>query len=383
MNSIDLVIIALAALFAWRGFELGFVRQVTSIVGFLVGLLAGNWLADSLVSGLVASLLIITLSIVITTSAAELLGLKLRAWLHAGKLGMFDRAGGAVGGVLVTAVIVWIGSVVLPLAVPGGDRHLVRDSWIIGFFDRTLPPATDIMLALDDALTEHGLPSDFGQLVAPEQDRSLPSSESFAGTAASAQPSILRIEGRACNGIGTGSGYAVDQGRVVTNAHVVAGMRYPFVETSNGERMRAQVTYFDPSLDIAVLEISDAGLTPLSFAANEPATGVEAVALGYPGGGEYTASPSRILEHFTAISRDIYGERETRRSVYALQGNIQPGNSGGPVLDRSGQVIGTIFARSTTAQQVGYMLSSSDVADVVDASRAGQHNAAQQLRCIQ
>lgn len=381
MNIIDVVIILLAALFAWRGYGLGFVRQATSILGFLLGLVAGNSIAELLGSGLVVSLAIIAFSLILMASIAEIAGIKLRAWLHAGHLGALDRLSGAAGGILVTAAIVWIGSIVLPMAVPPNQQHLVRDSAIIGLLDRSLPPATDVMMALDDALTEHGLPSDFGNPIAISPSDALPSQQSFAGVVATAQPSVLRIEGRACAGIGTGTGYVAAEDLIVTNAHVVAGMRYPFVETTDGRRLRAEITRFDAELDIATLRVSRLGLSPLQYASSDPTTGNAAIVLGYPGGGAFTASPARVLEHFTAVSGNIFGEGQTHRSVYALHANVEPGDSGGPVLNQAGQVIGTTFARSTTTQQIGYMLANGAVQQAVN-SPAG-HSAGEQLRCVQ
>lgn len=381
MNIIDGLILLLIVLLAFRGYELGLVRQVSSIIGFVAGLMAGNALANTLDSSLLASACVIVLSIIIMATLAEALAVRLRAWLHAGKLGIIDRIGGSLGGVLVAGALVWIGSIVLPLVLPPASGHLVRDSTLIGWIDRSVPPATDVLAALEDALSERGIPGTIQGALMPEPDTSLPSHESLAGVSAAAQPSVLRIDGRACTGIGTGSGYVVSNDLIVTNAHVVAGMRYPFVETSDGQRHAAQVVHFDPSLDIAILRATDLRTVPLSFASADPAVGADAVALGYPGGGAFTFEPARVLEHFTAISGDIYGENEVRRSVFALHADVQPGNSGGPVINRAGQVIGTTFARSTTSEAIGYMLTASDSQAAVAAAVAGDYTATDHLRC--
>lgn len=381
VNIIDGLILLLIVLLAIRGYELGLIRQASSIVGFVAGLLAGNWLANALDSSLLSSACIIVLSIIIMAALAEALALRLRAWMHAGKLGIVDHIGGSLGGILVASALVWIGSIVLPLVLPPTSGHLVRDSTLIGWIDRSVPPATDVLAALDDALKERGIASVIQGAITPQPDASLPSRESLAGVSTAAQPSVLRIEGRACEGIGTGSGYATTNDLIVTNAHVVAGMRYPFVETSNGQRHAATIAHFDSSLDIAVLHVSDLQAAPLQFATTDPAVGTEAVVLGYPGGGAFTFTPARVLEHFTAISGDIYGENEIRRSVFALHADVQPGNSGGPVLNRAGQVIGTTFARSTTSEAIGYMLTASDSQAAVAAAKAGNYTGTDHLRC--
>lgn len=381
MNIIDGLILLLIVLLAIRGYELGLIRQASSIIGFVTGLLAGNWLANTLDSSLIASACIIVLSILIMAALAEALAVRLRTWLHAGKLGIVDHIGGSLGGVLVAGALVWVGSIVLPLILPPTSGHLVRDSALIGWIDRSVPPATDVLAALEDALSERGISTAIQGAITPQPDASLPSHESLAGVSAAAQPSVLRIEGRACEGIGTGSGYVATDDLVVTNAHVVAGMRHPFVETSDGKRYTATVAHFDPSLDIAVLRVSGLDAKPLQFVGADPAVGTEAVALGYPGGGPFTFAPARVLEHFTAISGDIYGQNEVRRSVFALHADVQPGNSGGPVLNRAGQVIGTTFARSTTSEAVGYMLTADDSQEAVASAKAEQYTGVNHLRC--
>ncbi len=130
-----------------------------------------------------------------------------------------------------------------------------------------------------------------------------------------------------------------------------------------------------------MLRVPNLRATALDFAATDPAVSAEAVVLGYPGGGAFTFEPARVLEHFTAVSGDIYGENEIRRSVFALHANVQPGNSGGPVLNRAGQVIGTTFARSTTNEAIGYMLTAEDSQDAVASAEAEQYTANDHLRC--
>jgi len=383
MNIIDLLILLLAGIFAWRGFELGLVRQLASIIGFVVGLFVGNWIAAALDSSLAVSVLIIILTIVITAALSELLGARLKRLIHTAKpLHGIDRALGSAGGVLVCGIIVWIGSIVLPTILPPGSGHLVRDSRIIGWLDQTLPPATDVMAALDDSLNERGIFGDFGlNPNLDQQQSSLPSLDTFSNAIDQRQASVLRIEGRACSGLGTGSGFVAASGLVLTNAHVVAGMRYPFVESSDGQRWRAHVVHFDSDLDIAVLSVSNLGLEAIPFASNDPVAGDPGVVLGYPGGGDFTTSPARVLERFTAISRDIYGDRETRRTVFGLHADVEPGNSGGPMLSSGGEVMGVIFARSTTTDAVGYMLANTAVQQALSAGQTGSYGGTAHLRC--
>jgi len=382
MNIIDLLIILLAGVFVWRGYELGIIRQASSIIGFVLGLLLGNWFAQMLDSSLAVAALIILLCVALMAGLSELVGLKLRKAIHGNPLGHADKWLGMAGGLIVCGLIVWIGSIILPSVLPPGQGHLVRDSKIIGLLDQNLPPVTDVMAALDDALSERGVLGDFGSnLGVNPDDGPLPAASEFDGVIRTSGASVLRIEGRSCSGIGTGSGFVSDAGLVITNAHVVAGMRYPFVETRDGQRLRATVAHFDSSLDLAILRVSGLTAEPLAFVGNAPVAGDEGIVLGYPGGGPFTAEPGRVLERFTAISRDIYGDQETRRTVFGLHADVAPGNSGGPMLSRSGEVMGVIFARSTTTDQVGYMLENTAVQDALEDARTATYQGTAHLRC--
>ena len=152
----------------------------------------------------------------------------------------------------------------------------------------------------------------------------------------------------------------VGNGMVATNAHVVAGIDKLFVQDLKGSHA-AKTVWFDPNLDFAVLRVSGLSEPSLTLAVSTVGRGTPAAVLGYPGGGAFNASPAAVIDEITAVGRNIYGSGHTVRDVYELRADVIPGNSGGPLVASNGQVIGVIFAESTTYKHVGYALTTSQV----------------------
>jgi len=147
---------------------------------------------------------------------------------------------------------------------------------------------------------------------------------------------------------------------VVTNAHVVAGIADPTVEDATGSH-GTSVVFFDPSYDLAVMRVRGLTASPLPLDPGTIARGDPAAVLGFPEGGPFTAVPAGVMAEFTAQGRDIYGQGLTVRDVYEIQATVRPGNSGGPLVQPDGKVIGVVFSRSTTNGDIGYALSSPGV----------------------
>ena len=153
----------------------------------------------------------------------------------------------------------------------------------------------------------------------------------------------MRVVGNAC-GLGIeGSGWVAAPGLVVTNAHVVAGIRTPHVDRSDGDLLDARVVSFDRVNDIAVLRVAGLKARPLPLA--DAAEGTPGGLLGYPGNGPYTETAVRVGRVVRIVGRDAYGTFPTSRQVTTIRGEIRSGNSGGPVVDAQGRVITTVFAQ--------------------------------------
>lgn len=365
---VDLLIVVFAASALYRGREIGFVRQLGSTAGFFVGLLLGAWLEPHTVN-LVHSAAARSVVTVATTlgcalvllTVGEYAGIHLKRRLLRNPINRVDNTFGAVLGVFSLLLSAWLIAAILA-AVPSPPlQNAVHKSRIIRTLNNELPAAPGVIAELGHLVDPNGFPQVFiGNEPAPMGSGSTTLSAALKTATARDQASVVKIEGQGCGGIVTGSGFVVNSNEVATNAHVVAGIAHPYVQDSNGTH-RASVVWFDPELDFAVLRVNNLAGPSLSVTAGHAGNGTAAAALGYPGGGPFSAQAATVLDEFTATGRDIYGQGVTNRSIYEIQANIIPGNSGGPLITADGAVIGVVFAQSTTYQHVGYTLTTDKV----------------------
>jgi S1-C subfamily serine protease len=188
--------------------------------------------------------------------------------------------------------------------------------------------------------------------------------------AAIAAPGIVKVTGvaGACSRGQEGTGWVVAPQRVVTNAHVVAGVSEPLVQvTGLGDRLQGEVVLFDAARDLAVIAVPDLEAVPLALGA-ELGPGEPAAVAGFPLDGAYQSSPARVRQVVDARGEDIYGRSGVVREVYSLFADVEPGNSGGPLLDPEGAVVGVIFAKSLDDEDTGYALTLAESQEVIDAA---------------
>lgn len=364
MHIIDALLILFLAGSLLRGTELGLVRQLLSTIAFFAGLFLGIALEPHVVrlAHTPEARLLITVGITlglafIALSLGELAGVVLKQRLVLQRwLDRIDNACGAVIAGISTVILIWLSSVVI-LALPyPGLQAVFRDSAIVGFINGHLPPAPNVVADVGHFISPNGFPNVFIGGEPSSTPASPPTPDQLAAAVAHDRASIVKIEGQGCGGIVEGSGFVVSGDLVATNAHVVAGIANPYVIDGNGQH-RATPIWFDPNLDFAVLRVDNLAEQPLQFNSGTIAHGTQGGVLGYPGGGPFTADTAAVLEEFTAIGRNIYNQGQTTRDVYAVQANVVPGNSGGPLVDLSGNVMGVVFAASTTTNDTGYALS--------------------------
>lgn len=365
---IDLLIILFAASSLYRGREIGFIRQLGSTVGFIAGLFLGAWLHPHVTQfsdttdgkALLAVITTIGAALILLT-VGEYIGIRIKRSFSNRSANRLDVGLGGLLSVVSLLVTVWLlAAVINALPLPGVQAAL-RNSTIVGVLNKRLPPAPDVIANFGRLIDINSFPRVFlDREPTPPDLIQLPDSSALRQAVEQTRESVVKLEGPGCGGLVDGTGFVVGDGLVATNAHVVAGVRTPYIEDSNG-RHQASVIWFNDDLDLAILRTSDLAGAPLELSGDIADAGTPAAVLGYPGGGGFVANPAAVLNDYQARGRDIYDESITVRHIYEVQADIVPGNSGGPLINAEGQVIGVVFAQSTTYEHVGYALTSPQV----------------------
>ncbi|HEU5207124.1 MAG TPA: MarP family serine protease [Gaiellaceae bacterium] len=343
MSTADWVVIAVVALAGLYGISTGFLRGAFSLAGFAFGAYVGARLAPLILSDGSPYVPVVSLA------SAVLCGMLMRglAALLAGALrtsigvipGMrfLDRLAGLVLGLVAGVFLCWaIGAVLLYLPGETELRRTVQESTILGEINEVVPPERllEELERVDPIGVFLGPPA----IVAPP-DKGL----AIDPDVVRASKSVVRVTGIAC-GLGVeGSGWVAQRGLVVTNAHVVAGISKPRVDTETGRGFVSTVVAFDATNDLAVLRVPGLGATPLVLA--PPARSTPVALVGYPQNGPLTRTPGRLGGTANVVSRDAYGRGPIRRQMTTIRGAVQPGSSGGPGVDAQGRVRTTVFAR--------------------------------------
>ena len=346
MTAVDWVIVVFCLLLAFYGYMHGFIVGVLSLLGFGVGAFIGTRLGPLVLSGGSHSqyaplfgLLGALLAGGILASGLEGIGIRVRRRLWLPGLRTVDGVLGAVLTACVGLGIAWIlGAAAIESPGATSLRSDVEHSKILRELDQLLPPSGPILNALAHFDPLPSVTGPDAQVPPP------PPGIATSPGARAATPSVVRVVGTAC-GLGIeGSGWVAAPGLIVTNAHVVAGEQDTTVQVrGNPPNLPAQVVDFDPHDDIAILRVSAIKEPPLALAAN-PAAGTPAAILGYPLDGPFDVQPGRIGATQVASTENAYGQGPILRRIVPLRGDVRPGNSGGPLIDSSGKVMGTVFA---------------------------------------
>ncbi len=369
LNVVDFAIILFLLASVGRGLRIGLVRQAGSSAGFVAGLFVGSWVSNLVVGHIqgsinksLASLAFVLLGGFIFMTLGEVAGLRLKQHLIARpSVDRLDRGFGSLMAIATMLFAIWLGASILVLGPVSGFQQSLKHSHILSTLNTNLPPATKLLSSLNKLVDPNGFPQVFRGLEPNPGNTPVPSIGSLDPVVAAARASVVKVEGTGCGGIVEGSGFVFAADHIATNAHVVAGVAAPKVIDQNGIH-DTRVVWFDPGVDLAILQVSQLAGKPLSLVASDQAAGTPGVVLGYPGGGDFNAQPAAVIDHFTAYGRDIYGQGTTTRDVYSLRAKVIPGNSGGPVVGADGRVLGIIFATSTTYDTVGYALTGHQVA---------------------
>ena len=374
---LDLALLALLAGYALGGYRQGLLVSATSIVGFLGGgalgmavlppLLRGTTLKDKPAALALTTLFAVWVTAALGQYALRRLGVAAKRQMKSeGPVHHVDAAGGAVLLLIAAAVLSWFLGAALRPALGPTMGSAISESRVLGVVDRTMPAGTlNLFTAFRSMLADGGFPQVFGG-IAPEPITPVAAPDSALArspVAARVKGSIVKVSGTAaaCSRTQEGTGWVLAKDRVVTNAHVVAAEQTVFVQIAGvGRRYKAQVVLFDPRRDIAILAVPGLPAKPLE---RGPTLGRNASALviGFPLDGPLRVESARVRAVIHANGRDIFGNGNVTREIYSLYAKVLPGNSGGPLLDEDGRVVGVIFARSTVDDSTGYALTLAEV----------------------
>ncbi|MGZ4799571.1 MAG: MarP family serine protease [Acidimicrobiia bacterium] len=375
MNALDLVIIAGVAFAAVCGYRLGFVARALSWAGLAVALVVAVRLIPDLMTALASAtprgrLLAVLAFVAGLGLLGQALGLAVGALAHARLSSATvvqrgDRLAGAAVGALGAVVFLWL---LLPAltSAPGWPARAAQGSTIAATIERVAPDPPPSLRELGRMVAEAPYPEVFSGSDHPSGVGTPPQLVLAPLVDAHVRSSVVRVEGQACDQIQDGTGFVVAPGIVVTNAHVVAGERTTSVFLPDGERRTARVVRFDPRRDLAVLRVENLGLAALRLGRDGGAGTVGAV-YGHPGGGPLRPTPARIAEQIDARGTDIYRTTPTQRAVFVLAAELAPGDSGAPLVDQTGDVIGVAFAIDPGASTTAYALTNDELRPTLNA----------------
>ena len=372
---LDLALIVVAAAFAVSGYRQGFIVGSLSFVGFVGGAVLGAQfgpgISRALVGGqtqqdVVAVILLVSFAI-IGQFVASSIGTAIRQAMTGRSSTALDAIGGSAVSVVSMLLIAWaIGSVLTASPFPVVVQQ-VNNSAVLGTMDKVMPtPAKTMFSDFRRMLASGPFPQVFSGigatqlLTVPAPDPAVLNSTGVV----EARSRIVKIQGTApsCDRLIEGSGFVYAPQHILTNAHVVAGVTQgPVVTTVGGTTYQAQVVFYDPQVDIAVLYVPGLNLTPLQFA-GQASDGANAVVAGYPLDHPFTADAARIGEIQKAVGPDIYQTGQVDRQIYEIRAVVEPGNSGGPLLSPSGTVYGVVFAAAVGVSDTGFALTAAEVA---------------------
>jgi S1-C subfamily serine protease len=375
VTGLDWLIIAFSLAMAVWGYQQGLIVGVLSLAGFAAGAFLGSRLGPALLAegshspyapatALAGALLIggiaaVSMEGVAVAARRRLLG---TAGRRRG-VAVAESSGGALLLVALALALAWLFGAVA-LNAPGAKslRQAVQRSAILRALNDTFPPSSDLINALNRIDPRVSITGPSPDVAAPD------SKIARDPEVRAASDSVVRVLGTAC-GLGVeGSGWVAGPGLVVTNAHVVAGETDTTVTPAgSSSSLDATAVHYDPTNDLALLRVSGMDDAPLSFAPSVR-SGTSGAVIGYPENGPLTITPARAGATGPVISQDSYGRGPVTRQLTALRGEVRSGNSGGPLVDGDGRVMGTVFAATTEGRPGGYAVPNGVVAGALSDS---------------
>lgn len=393
MRIIDVVLVLLVIAAGVRGYYRGALLQLASYGGIIVGILTAGFLVillEPVISNwsptwrAITALVIFVLFLAAGETAGFALGKRIKNRLSSRSTSGADRVLGFPVAGVATLLLLWLLAgifIASPLAsLAPAVSYDIRQSRILKATSQVLPVGDDVMGPLRRFLTANRLPLPLPPFESPDAPPVVidPALAGAKGVERASE-SVFLVRGAACGQQVEGSAWVAKPGYLVTNAHVVAGMSEPRV-IQGPKSLPATVTYFDSSLDLAVLKVPGISAEPLALAVGDPAPRTQGATVGFPGGGSQVIAAAAVRTTASTRTADIYGYPGVIREMVFFAGEVKPGNSGGPLVNADGVVIGVVFATALAGGDDDYALAPSAVRDPI-ASGTSASGAVSTGRC--
>ena len=383
MTVVDVIVVLLVIAAAVSGFRQGFITAMFTLVTAVAGAIVAIQLAPLLMAHVddpTAKIAIGIACVVVGVGVGEVAGSTVGraisqriSWRPAQAV---DRTLGLFGYAIAVLMVIWLIAVPLASVPYPWLSSAIRGSSVLAGVNAVMPSkAQDISAQLREVFNDSGFPAILDPLAATPITSVNPPDPAAGSTAAvaAAGDSILKVRSVAesCSRSMEGTGFVIGAGKLLTNAHVVAGSNSATVEFA-GRTLDATVVLYDAQRDLAVLDVPGLTAAPLRFASAPAAVGADAIVAGYPLDGPYTLTPARVRASIQLRGPNIYSSATVTREVYTLRAQVRPGNSGGPLLAPDGAVLGVIFGAAIDETDVGFALTAAEVAPVVQAGLSDQ-----------
>ncbi|GAB3063410.1 MarP family serine protease [Intrasporangium mesophilum] len=377
---LDIALIVLLVAYGYSGYRQGLIQSVFSLVGFFGFALIAIWLLpsglshwDAVAQDSRSRVLALIIGVVafgwLGQWLGSMVGASIRKRIGSSSFRRVDQVLGAIVVTLAASLIVWFIGGTLRSAGNPSLAKAMSESRVLRVVNAVVPEETGQLFAsFRGFLSSQGFPQVFGGLspepITPVQDPDPGVARLPAVRAAGRSVVKVTTQAAQCQRGQEGTGWVVSPGKIVTNAHVVAGADEVQVEGGD-QALRGRVVIFDPQRDLAVVSVPGLALPPLQLG-GELKRGDSAAVPGFPLDGPYRVSSARVRAMLDARGLDIYGQNRVVREIYSLATMVQPGNSGGPLLDTNGRVSGVVFAKSLEDDSTGYALTLNEAKPVLD-----------------
>jgi hypothetical protein len=378
VDYLDVAIIVFLFIFALSGLRRGLSGVAFSLAGLLAGLFLGAVVAPPLARAITqdrttqpAFAIGIFIGIaLLVEGVGTAIGHRIRQRTKQTIFGPADAGFGAVVGLVGALAAAWYLGLTFSQSPWVGLDNQISGSTIERTLDGVMPRPPAFLATIGNLFRPGNFPNPFSTILSLSPTPvTIPPLVNTPGIR-EATSVTAKVIAAGCNGgAEAGSSWPLAAGYLVTNAHVVAGARSVDVDTPNGGHFSARVVVFDPNTDLAVLYVPGLKLQPLAVVNADPARGTGGAVIGYPGGNSEQVVAAAVNGTEMARGYNIYGDTLVTRDIEVLSARVIPGNSGGPIVNVGGQVIGVVFAASTQQADVGYALTVPQIESDLQAAR--------------